>query len=173
MKRRLFLALVPAALAAGVAHAQPAPAEMRHGPQGAEMMARHEAMQKQHLEDLRTVLRLRPDQEAALTAFVAAHQPPMHGPEEGSSEPKPMSTPERLQQMARRDAEMTAQHARMRQALTTFYATLTPEQQKVFDALQRLKGPHGGAMGGHMGGHRRMGSGMPGDGGMMGHEPPR
>ncbi|HEX7887606.1 MAG TPA: Spy/CpxP family protein refolding chaperone [Phenylobacterium sp.] len=173
MKRRLFLGLVPAALAASVAHAQPAPADMRHGPHGAEMMARHEAMQRQHLEDLRTVLRLRPDQEPALTAFVEAHRPPMHGPEEGAPEPKPLTTPERLQQMARRDAEMTARHERMRQALTTFYAALTPEQQKVFDALQRLKGPHGHPMGGRMPDHGRMGSGMPGDGHMMRHDPPR
>jgi hypothetical protein len=43
------------------------------GPGGPEMRAMHEAMMKQHVEDLKTVLRLRPDQEAALQAFVAAH----------------------------------------------------------------------------------------------------
>jgi len=43
---------------------------------------------------------------------------------------------------------MRARHEEMRQALAKFYAALSPEQQKVFDALQRLKGPpgHGGPM---------------------------
>src|SRR4051794_33417440 len=105
MNRRLLLALAPAALAmASFAHAQPpngAPGgpvvRMMHGgPGGAEMKAMHEAMMKQHLEDLKVVLRLRPDQEAALQAFMAAHHsdgPPMMHDMPGDM-PKPQTTPE-------------------------------------------------------------------------------
>lgn len=156
MTRRLILGLVPAALAlASFAHAQPAPPSLRDEPPSAELKARHEALQKQHLEDLKTVLRLRPDQEPALAAFVEAHKPKWHE-RKGPAEPMPLTTPQRLEEMSRHEAEMRAHLDGMRQALTRFYAALSPEQQKVFDALQRLKGPRGGP-GPHM-----MMMGMPG-----------
>ncbi|MBW8811987.1 MAG: Spy/CpxP family protein refolding chaperone [Caulobacterales bacterium] len=170
MNRRLILGLAPIAAAlATVASAQPpaphhdaGPPEMHH----ADMKAMHEAMMKQHLEDLKIVLRLRPDQEAALQAFAAAHHPPemgemMHDKMFGGPEAKPMTTPERLDEMAKHEAAMAAEHQKMTQALKTFYAALSPDQQKVFDALQRLEGP-GGMHGGH---HMVM---MGGPGMMMG-----
>lgn len=152
MISRLMLALAPAVLTlATAAVAQPAASPPRmHEAHGPEMKARHEAMRKQHVEDLKTVLRLRPDQEAALAAFVAAHEPK-------TVERKPpapaATTPERLEAMARHEAEMRAHHDQMRQAMAKFYAALSPEQQKVFDALHRLKG-HGGP-GGPMMMHRQ------------------
>ncbi len=164
MNRRLLLALAPAVLAmASFAHAQPpgpgpggGPViRMIHGgPGGPEMKAMHEAMMKQHLEDLKVVLRLRPDQEAALQAFVAAHHPDgppmMHDMPDGPGDmTKPQTTPERLAEMAKHEAAMAAEHEKMRAALARFYAALSPDQQKVFDALQRLQGPHMGGMGGH------------------------
>ena len=166
MNRRLLMGLAPAALllaTATVTLAQPpAPPAgagphmmMRGGPPGPEMKAMHEAMMKQHLEDLKTVLRLRPDQDAALQAFIESHHagrpmgmmhggPGEHGP--GMAPPKPMSTPERLAEMAKHEAAMSAEQKTSREALAKFYAALSPDQQKVFDALQRLHGP-----GGHMG----------------------
>lgn len=160
MNRRLLLALAPAALAmASFAYAQPpgpgpgGPViRMMHG--GPEMKAMHEAMMKQHLEDLKVILRLRPDQEAALQAFVNAHHPdgpPMtHDMHDGPGDMmKPQTTPERLADMAKREQAMAAEHEKARAALAKFYAALSPDQQKVFDALQRLQGPHMGGMGGH------------------------
>jgi hypothetical protein len=163
MTRRLILGLVPAALAlASFAHAQPAPPGQRDEPPSAELKAHHEALQKQHLEDLKTVLRLRPDQEPALAAFVEAHKPKWHE-RKGPAEPMPLTTPQRLEEMSRHEAEMRAHLDGMRQALARFYAALSPEQQKVFDALQRLKGPRGGP-----GPHVMMGMpGGPGDGSHM------
>ncbi len=166
MTRRPFLALAPFALAVATAalaqpvgappmhggpHAEMANSGMRAGP---EMKARHEAMRRQHLEDLKTVLRLRPDQEPALAAFVVAHEPRIVKrdlPDPAAAQ----TTPQRLEAMARHEAEMRARHEEMRQALAKFYAALSPEQQKVFDALQRLKGPpgHGGPMMGGPGPH--------------------
>ena len=176
MNRRLILALPAATLAlATAANAQPAGhPPMRHGEPSAEMKARHEAMMKQHIEDLKTVLRLRPDQEPALAAFVAAHHPPEGRENRGPPESNARTTPERLNEMARRDAEMAAEHARMRDALAKFYAALSPEQQKVFDALQRLKGPHGGMMhGGRHGGPRMMMRHGAGEAPPEGEAPPR
>ena len=178
MNRRLLMGLAPAALLLATATATlaqpPAPPAgagphmmMRGGPPGPEMKAMHEAMMKQHLEDLKTVLRLRPDQEAALKAFVESHHragpmammhggPGGHGA--GMAPPKPMSTPERLAEMAKQQDARSAEHKKSRDALARFYAALGPDQQKVFDALQRLGGP-----GGHMGG--QMGPGGHGGGG--------
>jgi hypothetical protein len=174
MTRRLILALAPAvALAAAAAQAQPAPDAPRpmHGQPSAEMRARHEAMQQQRLEDLKTVLRLRPDQQPALEAFVAAHHPPDRREPPKAGEDGPRTTPERLDAMAKREAEMAAEHARMRDALAKFYAALSADQQKVFDALMRLQ--HGGMRGGMHDGHGRRGfRGGGGFGGpMMGHGP--
>lgn len=177
MNSRLLMGLAPAALLLAIAaNAQPpgpppgagARTVMMHrGAPGPEMKAMHEAMAKQHLEDLKTVLRLRPDQEAALQAFVASHHAGdrrvmIHrGPGGADAKgpdvapPKPMSTPERLDEMAKHEEAMTAEHKKSRDALAKFYAALGPDQQKVFDALQRLHGPggHMGARGGHGGGN--------------------
>jgi len=174
MTRRLVLVLAPLLLATA-AMAQPAGRHEHHGAPPAEMKARHEAMQKQRIEDLKIVLRLRPDQEAALAAFVDSHH---RGERKELPKPdgKPLTTPERLDRMEKRHAEMTAQHERARQALAKFYAALSPDQQKVFDALHRLQGPHGGGMG--HGGRGRFvlhhGPGGPdGHGPMVRHELPR
>lgn len=142
MKRRIILALAPALLATA-AVAQPGPPP---GPPLAEMTARHEAMRRQHAEDLKTVLRLRPDQEAALAAFTAAHEP-RRFERRLPTAPGAMTTPQRLEKMARVEAEMDAHHKARRDALAKFYAALSPDQQKAFDALHRLKG-HGGHGGG-------------------------
>lgn len=158
MMRRMILALAPALLATA-AIAQPGPPHGPHGgPPTAEMTARHEAMKKQHVEDLKTILRLRPDQEPALAAFMAAHEPKKF--ERRLPDPGARTTPQRLDDMAKVETEMAAHHKAMRESLAKFYAALTPEQQKVFDALHRLQG-HGG---GH-GGPRMM---MHGPGHMMG-----
>ncbi len=182
MQRHLMLVLAPAALAlATVAVAQPAGPPGSHAGHGAhggppaEMKADHEAMRKQHAEDLKTVLRLRPDQEAALTAFLATHEPKRF--ERRLPAPGSMTTPQRLDEMAKVEAEMAAHHKAARDALAKFYAALSPDQQKAFDALHRLKGhgaPGGRRMmmhgpGGHMGGGpgaimmRRHGPGGPHD----------
>ena len=161
MRRSLMFALAPAALVLAttaplaLAWAQPAGPPgghdvrvIRHGgPPSEEMKARHEAMKKQHLEDLKTVLRLRPDQEAALAAFTAAHEPQRF---EMKLDGKAQTTPERLDQMAKREETMRAARDKHRQALAKFYAALSPDQQKVFDALHRLQG-HGGGHGPMMG----------------------
>lgn len=136
-----------------------------HSGPTAEMKARHEAARKQRLEDLRTILRLRPDQEPALAAFVAAQQPAKRSMRRDRPS-APMTTPQRLERMEARQAEMATRHEARRKAVATFYAALSPDQQKTFDALQRLQGPRAKGHGGpgkrmmmrHMGGHGRPGA---------------
>ena len=135
-----------------------------------QMMAQHrEAMAR----DLHTLLRIRPDQEAAFAAFQASMGPPPGGrmrPHEDWAAMQTMTTPQRLDHMmARMDEHM----ARMRQrigATKAFYAALSPEQQQVFDAFGRL---HGGGHGRHhhWGGEGKGGWGGHGHG-MEGAPPP-
>ncbi|MDP3661069.1 Spy/CpxP family protein refolding chaperone [Phenylobacterium sp.] len=181
MSRRYLLAIAPAAIAIGFAAAA-AQAQDRPGPASpAAMQAMHDAHERQRVQDLKIVLRLRPDQEAALSALMAAHDRPTPGDRmekhREMGEAKALTTPERLDRMGKRDAERSQRTEGARRALTTFYATLSADQKQVFDALMRLHGPEGG-MGGGMGGG--MHGGMHGTHAMMGGpggdhmgEPPR
>lgn len=141
MTRRLILGLVPAALAlASFAHAQPAPPSLRDEPPSAELKARHEALQKQHLEDLKTVLRLRPDQEPALAAFVEAHKPKWHE-RKGPAEPMPLTTPQRLEEMSRHEAEMRAP----RRDATGSGQVLRRPVARAAEGVRRAPAPQGAA----------------------------
>ena len=147
MNRRLNLTLAAAALslAASAASAQPAPPPGPHGRHAPEdMQAMHAQMAKRHAEDLKIILRLRPDQESALAAFVASHAPKRVRVTMGGPAEAPLTTPERLDKMAKAEAAMAAARDSRRDALAKFYAALSPDQQKVFDALQRMHGPGGG-----------------------------
>lgn len=145
MKRR-FSVLAALGLFAMAAPAGAQPRDMIYhrepGPPSPEMekqMAEHRA---QEARDMRLVLRLRTDQEAAWQAFqTALAPPPMSGPP--APPPPAATTPERLDAMGRRRTEMDARRAKADAAIRTFYAALSPEQQQVFDALERLRGPRG------------------------------
>lgn len=113
----------------------------------ARMDARHAA--------LKTQLKLTPAQEAAWTAYVASHKPAagMMGMAAAMPDLAKLTTPERLDKMK----ELRAQHMSERAAAMdqraevtkTFYAVLTPEQQKVFDAqTMQGRGSHKGMPGG-------------------------
>ena len=152
MNAKTLLILTPALLALSLsAQAQPGhpPGMHGEGPPMAEMKAMHEAMAAQRMTDMKTLLRLRADQESALAALMEAEGPKvmmLHGGPGGMMRPpKAMTTPERLDDMAKQDADRTAAQDKGRKALATFYAVLSPDQQKAFDALSRLRqaGPGG------------------------------
>ena len=155
MNAKRLLILTPALLALSLsAQAQPGhpPGMHGEGPPMAEMKAMHEAMAAQRMADMKTLLRLRADQEPALTALMEAESPKgmrLHGGPGGMMrQPKAMTTPQRLDDMAKRDADRATAQDKRRKALSTFYAVLSPDQQRAFDALSRLRqggpGGHGG-----------------------------
>jgi hypothetical protein len=133
------------------AQEQPAgPGPMR-GEMAAKMQARRQADAQQRTQDLKTVLRLRPDQDAALAAFLQSAAPGPR-PARGAERPAgPMTTPERADAMIRRGARRAADAQRRLEALKTFYAALSPDQRAVFDALARLRAGHDGMGRGHGG----------------------
>ena len=150
------------------------PADMR-----ARFQAMREARETQHAQDLRTILRLRPDQEGALTAFLQSRKRPegpqpggRRGPPGAAPQSTPMTTPQRLDEMARREAERADRQRRHAESLRTFYAALSPDQRQVFDALQRTEGAGRGGWGHRGFGGGRMGGRMGGPGGPGGPEAP-
>ncbi len=105
-------------------------------------------------EHLRTMLQLKPGQEAALTAYLAATKPDhrretvveMSNHGEGHGEGV-KTTPQRLAEMETRLAEQSAQGKARIEATRRFYDQLEPSQKKVFDELPMLMiGPMGPMM---------------------------
>jgi periplasmic protein CpxP/Spy len=111
-------------------------------------------------DHMRTILQLRPEQEPAFQAFLAATKPETHKFEmkldkDGKPpEHKMLTTPERLDLQAKRMAEHQAAFQKRAAATRAFYSQLSPSQQKVFDTLHAR---HGG--GRHMKIIRRGGPG--------------
>jgi periplasmic protein CpxP/Spy len=146
---------------AALAQDRPAPAATtapRQGGDHANWRQEHEARRAQFLRD---VLNIRQDQEPALQAFLAdlrqarREQPDIAEP---PAEAGPLTTPERLDRMAawmaKRSAERQAAFHQRAEAVKRFYAALSPEQKRAFDALHARgemmrRGPHGmGRLGG-------------------------
>ena len=112
------------------------------------MMMRHgrSADPEKRAQRLRDVLQLRPDQDGALKAFVAATTPKIEikrevikrekgekadGEKMEWTERAPMTTLERLDRMTKAADAMK----RRAEATRAFYTALTPSQQKTFDLL--------------------------------------
>lgn len=127
--------------------------------------AKMQARMDQRFDALKTQLKITASQESAWTAYTTAMKPPasMMAKRPDPAELQKLSTPERIDKMRALHTErMTDMNAAMGQrgdATKAFYATLSPEQKKVFDegAMQR-GGRHGGMPGMH--GMRGMGDGQ-------------
>lgn len=108
--------------------------EARHAMKADQWEAHH----AERMAGLKEKLKLAPEQEAAWKAFADASQP---GPrrmgadrEAMRAELEKLTTPQRLDRM---QAMAEMRHARMAErvaATRSFYAQLSPEQQRVFDA---------------------------------------
>ena len=102
--------------------------------------AKMQAWHSKHMAALKAKLKLSASQESAWTTFTAAMQPPAKamGQRPDMAALSKLPTPERIDKMKALHAEhMTAMNAEMNQrgdAAKVFYATLTAEQKKVFDA---------------------------------------
>lgn len=119
-------------------------AQMDGGPMGHDGMHRDPAkmaqMHAKHLSELKAKLKITASQEPAWNAFTESMKPPANlpGTRPDRAELDKLTTPERIDKMrALRKEHMAAMEAEMdkrAEATKTFYAALTPEQQKTFDA---------------------------------------
>ena len=176
MKNRFKPLLIAGLLAglAGIAGAQlPGPAGGPGGPgmrgeQGQRMdpaarqerMAKHQARMQERMAkrqaELKQKLQIAPAQEGAWNNWITAMKPPARMPRPDRAEWEKLPTPERIDRMrALRVARMATMDQRA-EATKSFYAALTPEQKKVFDAETARRG-HRGHGGRHGGGERRRG----------------
>jgi hypothetical protein len=146
--------------AVGSTASPPAVEHRMNRPHDGKFMERMQERRTKHMADLKTKLKLDASQETAWSAFAAASQPPGpppgRDPKAARAEFEKMTTPQRLDRMQARQADHAAMFAKRAESTRTFYAALTPVQQKTFDA-ETLR--HG-----HRGEHGRRGP--------DGHRPP-
>lgn len=148
------------------AHAQDA--QGRHGhaltqEQRAAKVAEHKAKRAEriakHQQALHDSLKLTAAQEPAWTAFVSATTPTFAHPAVDRAALAQLSAPERMEKRLELHKQHLAKQEARLAAVKTFYAQLTAEQKKTFDAAaHRMHGRHGGHRGHgghHMGGMHR------------------
>jgi Spy/CpxP family protein refolding chaperone len=142
--------------AAGTQASQPQAQRERAPADPARMEQRRARMEKRmehRLGKLKEQLALTPAQEGAWTAWSTAVKPDAGLQRPSREEVASLTTPERIDRMRAYRAQRQAEMDKRLDATKTFYAALTPEQQKTFDARsQRLLRGHGGR-GGWMGHH--------------------
>ena len=158
MKTRTTIWLTTAALALFSAYASAqnsAPKEetakpgihAMHGKDGEHMDMR----MKHHMQRLKTELKLTAEQEPAWAAMASVMTPPARPPRPDHAEMEKLSMPDRLdkmkQMMSQHHEAHVAEMDKHAAAVKAFYAVLTPEQKKTFDAKampSRMHGPHHG-----------------------------
>lgn len=142
--------------------AQPAP-EAPATSQRAEAARHHNKMSPEqfrqartrHVEAFKQKLQLTPEQEPAWTTFTESMKPQAHARLE-RKDLSQLTTPERIDHMRAVRAQRAAEADRRDEAVKTFYAALTPAQQKVFDSEGARMYRHG-PKDKHMHGHHRKG----------------
>lgn len=112
------------------------------------LRGRVEERHARHMAALKEKLGLKPAQEAAWNTFAAAMQPGMRraGADRQAmrEEFQQLNTVERLDRMQAMAATRQARMTERAGAIKAFYAQLTPEQQKVFDAEAMPQRSHRG-----------------------------
>ncbi len=124
------------------------------GPNGAKSAERMKARMDRHHTALHHKLKLNAEQEVAWKEFIAGKASPAMGMRMNRDDMLKLSAPERMEKMIgmmkERQAHMTARLVELKK----FYAVLTPEQQRIFDA--EMMGPrHGRKNGRDQGQHQR------------------
>lgn len=108
----------------------------------ADWKAKRAERRAHRVQKLHDALKLAPAQEAAWATYTSAIKPPVRAERGERGAWKTMTAPERMEKrlaMAKQRVEMM--EARMA-ATSTFYATLTPEQKKLFDENSMKRGGH-------------------------------
>ena len=111
--------------------------------QKSQMQAKRAERREKKLQELKVFLQLQGNQEAAWSNFYAEMQKTMKKPLRMKPEElEKLTTPERIEKMKAMKAERDSLFNQRIAAVTTFYSSLNPQQQKVFDAqaLASIKG---------------------------------
>lgn len=129
------------AFGGGRGHCDSAP----DAPRAERLQERHAQRLAEHAARLKDALKLTPAQAGAWQAFSAAMQTPKTAKQGlNRAEWATLTTPQRMEKMQALRAERDARLNERLEAVKTFYATLSPEQQQTFDAQHQRLGRHGG-----------------------------
>lgn len=104
----------------------------------------HGERMAQKVEKLKAQLQLTEAQQAEWTRYREALQPAPRAQRPDRESFAKLTTPERLDRMRQLRTEHSAKADQRAEATKAFYATLTPEQQKTFDAQTLRQGKHRG-----------------------------
>lgn len=141
--KALRTSLITASLLASLAvsaMAQTGPGGMpgpdgQHGPRMEKMREHRTERHQKHLAELKSKLKLQTDQEAVWKTFADAMQPPTQPlARVDRAAMEKLSTPERIDQMQALHTHREAEMKKRGDATKTFYASLSAEQKKTFDA---------------------------------------
>ena len=105
--------------------------------------ARMQERASRRLAELKQKLQITAAQESAWTAYTAALMPDANFVPPQRGELDKLTTPERIDRMRALQAQRTAQMDKRFDATKTFYAALSADQKKIFDA-ETLRRGHGG-----------------------------
>jgi Spy/CpxP family protein refolding chaperone len=110
--------------------------------------AKMQAWVAKRLAAFKVKLKITPEQEGAWATFTAAMKPPVNiGQRPNRTEWENLTTPERIDKMRALRSVRQAEMDKRADAVKAFYATLTPEQKKIFDAHHMRHGRRGGMYG--------------------------
>lgn len=119
-------------------------ADPRHERMGKHDPAKMKEFIAKRQAELKAKLGITPAQEAAWTSYTTAMQPPANMTRPDRAAFEKLSTPDRIDQMKVLRNQRIAEMDRRADATKAFYAALTPDQKKVFDAeAARRHGRHG------------------------------
>jgi periplasmic protein CpxP/Spy len=153
LKPLLLASLIAACGFAAIAQTTPAAPGAGQPSAQRGMMHRDQVMDPAKMQDrmakreaaLKEKLKITAAQEGAWTTFTGAMKPSadmFKRRTEMRAEMDKLSTPERIDKMKAMRAQRDAEMDKRAEAVKTFYAVLSPEQKKVFDA-QRMQRGHG------------------------------
>lgn len=173
IKSGFILAVLAMSVAVSAVYAQtPAAGTPANHSAMAEKMQKHmqERMEK-HRAMVHDQLKITADQETAWKTFIEStsqHMQKMMGERPDHHVHETLSAPAMLEKQLERSKEHVTMMQKQLDALKTFYAVLTPEQQKTFDAIHKrmhhrakMMRHMAGMEHGHGGAHHDMDQNMP------------
>lgn len=143
-KHLATFALLAGAGIAAQAQTAPTPPAAPQGHQHRFDPAKRAEFFARRMADLKQKLQIQPNQESAWNSFTTAMQPPANRQRIDRQALANMSTPDRIDQMRALRTQRNAEMDRRAEATKAFYAQLTSEQKKTFDAETLRHGHRGG-----------------------------
>jgi Spy/CpxP family protein refolding chaperone len=141
-RKSVMMSLAVISMSAVLAQAQPAPAPGAPAQGGQQYGERMKERMAQRQAELHDKLKLAPGQEPAWNAFISAMTSVQRPARPNRAEWEQLSAPDRMERRLEMMKQEEAAMSQRLQATKTFYATLTPDQQKIFNDSFNFRGHH-------------------------------